>query len=697
VGFGSNKLLPRVLIQVLPATIAVLFAIGVYTTRIVSETMLETHQSRLERVAAQSTSAIALGLRNIADTADTLAANDLVINSLFDASERDYYIPTLFQSLRIPGPGQARVTLTDYRGRRIASNTPKITYANAPWIASVMEGHRLIDFTGNGMIIAVPVSYANSPEGVIVIEYDARGLADLLKLPVQADAYTIHTADDGIIYSSDAAFASVGHANPNPLMEGDWISVEAPVAGFPNLRLHVGDRLVTVLAPAARQESYLMLTIFLSLLAVTISIVVTAVKVIKPIKLFMAGVESVGASADLSYRMEPVGSDEFRRLTTSFNNMLSRLENMTISRDYVDSVLNSMNEFMVVVSPQGKIQSGNRAMAQILDCTADDLVDQDISKFISGGDWDELKELDTNGQSMVERTLMAAQNSAIPVLVSVSPLRQSDGIAFSLILVLSDITAQKTAEAMLEQHIKDLNRFNTDLERSNTDLEQFAYVASHDLKAPLRAIDNLAGWIEEDIGEQMPDDSREHMKLLRGRINRLEALLSGLLEYSRTGRDEIEPAWINSHALVQEVTELLSPPDSIQVNISQDMPHLFSAQTPLQQVFHNLIGNAIKHHDRENGIIEVTCRDLGSQFEFAVIDDGPGIPEKYHERVFQMFQTLKRRDEVEGSGIGLAVVEKLVRANGGSVTVALRGTGRGTEFRFTWEKHEPLMGGKHAA
>ena len=146
-----------------------------------------------------------------------------------------------------------------------------------------------------------------------------------------------------------------------------------------------------------------------------------------------------------------------------------------------------------------------------------------------------------------------------------------------------------------------------------------------------------------------------------------------------------------------DVVEILAPPASLRIAISGDLPSLTTNQAPLQQVFHNLIGNAIKHHDRQDGVIEITGQDLGSYFEFTVADDGPGIPEEYHRKIFQMFQTLKRRDEVEGSGIGLAVVQKLVTTYRGKITVVSQAGERGTAFRFTWEKDQFMKETKDAA
>jgi signal transduction histidine kinase len=225
------------------------------------------------------------------------------------------------------------------------------------------------------------------------------------------------------------------------------------------------------------------------------------------------------------------------------------------------------------------------------------------------------------------------------------------------------------------------------IEFVNTELQEFAYAASHDLKAPLRVIDNASKWLEEDLQEHLTDESRENMNLLRGRIGRMEKLLDDLLEYSRIGRtsDERYAELIAGDILIENILMLLAPPQSFTVKVGASFANIRARRMPLQQILMNLISNAIKHHDKKCGCIEVTVEDGGEHFVFAVKDDGPGIPARFHDQIFKMFQTLKPRDQVEGSGMGLAMVRKNIEVFGG--TIDLRSAeGKGSDFRFTWPK-----------
>lgn len=227
----------------------------------------------------------------------------------------------------------------------------------------------------------------------------------------------------------------------------------------------------------------------------------------------------------------------------------------------------------------------------------------------------------------------------------------------------------------------------TALARSNTELDQFAYVASHDLKAPLRGIANLSQWIEEDLGESLGGENKAQMELLRGRVHRMEALIDGILQYSRAGRVKAKPEDIATGLLVAEVIELMAPPSEIKIRVAPDMPTIRAERIPIQQIFMNLIGNAIKHTGKTEPSIDVSWSDAGRFFEFSVGDNGQGIAPQYHERIFGIFQTLEARDKVEGTGIGLSVVQKILHAKGGRVWVESE-VGRGARFKFLWPKIE---------
>ncbi len=268
----------------------------------------------------------------------------------------------------------------------------------------------------------------------------------------------------------------------------------------------------------------------------------------------------------------------------------------------------------------------------------------------------------------------------------------SDGETPGVYGTLNDVTQRKQTEAVLQARADELAQINliflqttAELEKRNKELDQFAYVTSHDLKAPLRAIANLSEWIEEDLHEALTPDTQKQMDLLRGRVYRMEALINGLLQYSRVGRMKTEPETVAVAQLLAEIIDSIAPPKEFTIEIVGEMPTLVTEKIPLQQVFSNLISNAVKHHNRSDGKVVITVEELDKFYEFAVADDGKGIAEQYYDKIFVIFQTLEARDTRENTGIGLAIVKRIVEETGGTITLESQ-VEKGTTFRFTWPK-----------
>ncbi|XXX75537.1 PAS domain S-box protein [Sorangium sp. So ce134] len=288
--------------------------------------------------------------------------------------------------------------------------------------------------------------------------------------------------------------------------------------------------------------------------------------------------------------------------------------------------------------------------------------------------------LPRKSQEQGEDAFVRKDGSFYQVAFTASPILDGD-VPVGTVIEVRDITEQKRAEAERERLI-------AALERSNKELDQFAYVASHDLKAPLRGIANLAQWIEEDLSGTLEGESREHMNLLRGRVRRMEALIDGILDYSRAGRVRHAAEPVDVGQILADVVELIAPPPGASVEVAPGLPVLRTERVPLQQVFMNLVSNALKHARRADARVRVGHRDAGLLHEFFVEDNGPGIAPEFHERVWGLFQTLEARDKVEGTGIGLSVVKKIVESRGGRIWID-SSPGQGATFRFTWQKRDP--------
>lgn len=275
-----------------------------------------------------------------------------------------------------------------------------------------------------------------------------------------------------------------------------------------------------------------------------------------------------------------------------------------------------------------------------------------------------------------------------------TPLTNADGTTLKL-TIFRDIMNRKRrgAERAREERVR--LQLLDELERSNNELKDFAYIVSHDLKAPLRAITSLAEWLAADYGDKLDEDGREKLELLKNRTRRMHNLIESILTYSRIGRSREEKEEVDLDTLVSEVIALIDPPEDIKIEVVGELPTIPFERTRMEQIFQNLLGNAALYVDKPEGRITISCTDDdgGSNWKFSVADNGPGIDEKYYKKIFQIFQTLRPRDEVESMGVGLTIVKKIVRMHGGEMAVESK-LGEGSTFHFTIPKEGYRGGGE---
>jgi PAS domain S-box-containing protein len=382
-------------------------------------------------------------------------------------------------------------------------------------------------------------------------------------------------------------------------------------------------------------------------------------------------------------------------------NLLEREQRLLENSDFTETIVSNVVDGVVILDRKACIESINTAAVSIFGYPFAEVVGQNLSRLLgslpaldscSNQDYG-VEQLLGHGQQW-QATGRRSNGETFPVEVSVSQIALNQ----RLIVIMRDITERQQAAQKLQARAQELTQLNAtlaatnaELRSRNQELDQFAYVASHDLKAPLRAIASLSEWIEEDLAEQIPDENKHQMRLLRSRVKRMEALINGLLYYSRIGRTRMPVETVNVRALIEEIIDSLAPPSTFTFNIGPEMPTLNTRRLPLRQVLANLLDNALIHHPRLNGTVTVSVTDAGRWYEFTIQDDGNGIDPSYHDKIFTIFQTLQPRDVHESTGIGLAIVKKILETQGGSIRVDSQ-EGQGSTFRFTWLK-APLQQG----
>lgn len=288
----------------------------------------------------------------------------------------------------------------------------------------------------------------------------------------------------------------------------------------------------------------------------------------------------------------------------------------------------------------------------------------------------------------VEQVLAGAARHPLPVAFTdpaegrtgyarVHPYRGDDGALRGAIVTIADVTELKSAEDALR-------RRNLALMRANEDLERFAYIASHDLKSPLRSVRTMLEILRTDLGDALTGENSDHLDLVADRVHQMERMIQDLLAYSRLGREKAIPETVAIGELVREQVDMLDVPEGFAVVIEADLPRFTIDRKLFEHVVRNLIGNAIGHHDRQVGQVRFSAVVGTAVPTFEVADDGPGIAARYHERIFEIFQKAGGRGDHQGSGMGLALVKKAVERNGGEIRVVSRDGERGATFRFSW-------------
>jgi signal transduction histidine kinase len=224
----------------------------------------------------------------------------------------------------------------------------------------------------------------------------------------------------------------------------------------------------------------------------------------------------------------------------------------------------------------------------------------------------------------------------------------------------------------------------SELEKRNIELDKFAYVVSHDLKAPIRGIHNVIKWIEEDLQNQLTPELKHYFTIIQQRTKRMEDLINGLLDYARIS-EKTQTSDVDVHKMVRDITESIVP-RNFQTEIN-NLPQLHTEAIKLEQVFTNLISNSVKYTPHQNGHIAISCKEFPGHYQFSVKDNGIGIASEYHQKIFEIFQTLREKNELESTGVGLAIVKKIIDEQHGTITLKSI-PGSGTEFIFTWNKQK---------
>ncbi|MBA4143257.1 MAG: Tar ligand binding domain-containing protein [Nitrosospira sp.] len=393
------------------------------------------------------------------------------------------------------------------------------------------------------------------------------------------------------------------------------------------------------------------------------------------------------AAGNLTQEIRPRSQDEIGQLMQALKEMRDSLVDtigqVRDSEAHTRALLDNLIDGVASVNEQGAIKTFNPAAEHIFGYNAREIIGQNISLLFperepgQGQHDDYFRNLPTENleafDAPFEVTGRRKNGATFPMDLAVVEMHGGKDRMF--VVIMRDISERKLAE---EQKA----RLMTELESANEELKSFAYVVSHDLKAPLRAIGALADWLSTDYTHVLDDQGKEHLRLLVSRVHRMGNLIDGILQYSRVGRVKEAPVAVDVGQMIHDVIELIAPPANVIIDVEEPMPTIVTEPTRIQQIFQNLLSNSIKYMDKPRGEIRIACRAEGEQWKFSVTDNGPGIEMRHFDRIFQLFQTLAPRDRIESTGVGLALVKKIVEMYGGRVWVESK-AGIGSTFFFT--------------
>ncbi len=407
-------------------------------------------------------------------------------------------------------------------------------------------------------------------------------------------------------------------------------------------------------------------------------------RIIGPINILSKMTARVAGGDFEAHQDKPLsGSDEIGELSRSFENMRHQLKETTVTKAYLDNIIHSMGDSLIVLNNDFSIVEVNQSAIELLECTQEDIIGKNMDDFFLDDIFIEgsssLDQINNGEYRKKEKMIITRKGRKIPVIFSATVLKKRVSTRRGFVCAVHDITELKHAEA-------DLEKYAEELERSNNDLEQFAYIASHDLQEPLRMVSSYTQLLSRRYKEKLDSDADEFINYAVDGASRMQQLIDDLLTYSRVGTrgkpfEPIDCERVLDHVLANLKISIQETGCSVTLD---PLPTVVADSGQLVQLFQNLIGNAIKF-----------CKDvkpeihIGTVFDqdkkewiFSVKDNGIGIEPDFYDRIFVIFQRLHTKEEYKGTGIGLAVCSKIVERHGGRIWVESE-MGEGTTFYFS--------------
>ncbi len=619
-----TRILPNILLRVLPVAALVLLAIW-FTTRIIADRAVRREiDERLTTQAAQAAGATSRRLMMLIDTVRGLALNDLLVNGLIDMVYRANYLPLFFQSLRIPGPAEVQITMTDYRGRGIVSSIGDVmTYEQAPWLTEVMEGREVFHLSLKGLRIAMPILYSGLPEGVLVVEYATAQVSEILAISSQDGVYAILDSTGDVLFVSEHAPEALGNPDSSADIPG-WIVRRNTVPEFPGVLLISAEPVEKAFGPQHRLDRYLLLAMLLDLLALFGGISLTAHLVTKPLSTLIRRLNEIGHSYKLECpdcRVPEVGPAEFHLLAKSFNTVFEELQKTTVSRDQLETL----------------VHERTRALE---DAQQELVSNAFMNAFLTGM---------AANSGMVLHNI---GNAIIPMKI------QIEGMNARELKQVADYLEKCYGD--LQENAHDLTRYVTDDPRGK---EVFAHLGK------------LIHFLIEH--EERQSHTIHKMDDTLSHISDILSLQQAYGASRQEIKEQIDLNRVLEDAVRIQAGTLKKRGITVKKDLEVNLPELLIDKNRLMQVIVNFIKNSYESIDElEDGAAEKIIRVKTSanvrQVSFEISDTGTGIEPEKISTILELGKSGKG-----SSGFGLYYCKMFVEANKGTLSITSPGKGKG--------------------
>lgn len=681
-------------VRVLPVAAIVMAAISFAGLKLTQEIALQKANELLVRQSKQTITIIQLRLDSVLSQTQNLSKNALLINGLIDLDGRNDYLPEFFQTLRLAGYPDARIEMTDYKGRPIFDNTLSSARdkATSEWQETVIQkgesGTRLF---WDGFISVEPILYSGNPEGAVVVSLGRQGLFNLFNTGTQYNDSLIVGSDGKIIYSSSPNFGTVGDQYSESVNRAR-LAVPATLEGFSGVSLITLQWRDVALASQQWIQNFVIVGTLVALLVLGVAISLTAYLTKRDVAELSIIVRKIRGTEDMKSRVTPSGPAELYGLGTDFNTMMETLQNTTASYEYVDNIISNTSEGIITVDTAGRIETVNLAAENIFKYSTDETIGKDIVLLMPSTDTDNNKLpkssffVASDASKTCEVAGVRKDGTTISIELNVAQM-SIDGVK-KYIGIFRDISERKLAEIELVESKKKA-------EAANLAKSGFLATMSHEIRTPLNGVLGIAQLLTDT---KLDDNQRQKVGTILSSGRTLLAIINDVLDMSRieAGGMELE----EQHFVLKNLVSTISTPFQsladdkglvlkVIDNLHADMV-VKGDPVRLRQILWNLLSNAIKFTDEGFVTLTITTQENNRDsnnapsmqlVNFSVEDTGAGIASDRIEAIFDAFtqedSSITRK--FGGTGLGLSIVRQLTELMGGTIDAESK-LGEGTKF-----------------